>query len=162
MTDKFAYQESLFHEKMLEYAFLSEILQVAWLQRQVVNILRYEVDNAGYDLVLECEGVSRHVQLKSSKSGTKSNSVTVNAKLDAKPGGCVVWLFYDDTSGKLSSYRFFGEKDPEKCPNIGCKLGENTISHKSNPNKRQINKSRFCAGSTDFKELFKILFPKGQ
>ena len=161
MTGNFDYQESLFREKMLEYAFLSDILQAAWLRRQIVNVLRYDVDNAGCDLILECEGVSRHIQLKSSKSGAKTRKVDVNIKLETKPGGCVVWLIYDDSSGKLS-YRFFGEKDPEKHPVFGCKLGKNPKTGKPNPNKREIDKSHFCAESTDFKELFKILFPKGQ
>ena len=161
MTGKLDYQESLFREKMLEYAFLSEILQAAWLRRQIVNVLRYDVDNVGCDLILECEGVSRHIQLKSSKSGAKTSKVDVNIKLEAQPGGCVVWLIYDDSSGKLS-YLFFGEKNPEKHPVFGCKLGRSSTTRKPNHNKRELNKSRFCAESTDFKELFKILFPKGQ
>ena len=81
MTGNFDYQESLFREKMFEHAFLSEILQAAWLRRQIVNVLRYDVDNAGCDLILECEGVSRHIQLKSSKSGAETSRVDVNIKL---------------------------------------------------------------------------------
>ncbi|MCA1706608.1 MAG: hypothetical protein LC808_26435 [Actinobacteria bacterium] len=45
------YEESRTVEKLMEHIFLSEILQECWFhRRQVVEVLRAEVDAAGYDL----------------------------------------------------------------------------------------------------------------
>ena len=45
------YLESSFREKLLEHVFVSELLQEAWLGRgQTMEVLRSEVDAAGYDL----------------------------------------------------------------------------------------------------------------
>ena len=104
--------ESSFREKLLEHVFVSELLQEAWLNRhQTVEVLRSEVDASGYDMVLECSGVIRHVQLKSSRAGAKTSRQNVNVKLAEKPCGCVVWLIFAEgvTPGRVElSYRFFG------------------------------------------------------
>ena len=106
------YRESSFREKLLEHVFVSELLQEAWLNRyQTVEVLRSEVDASGYDLVLECNGVVRHVQLKSSRAGAKTSRQNVNVKLAKKPCGCVVWLIFAEgvTPGRVElSYLFFG------------------------------------------------------
>jgi len=106
------YTESSFRAKLLEHVFVSELLQEAWLNRhQTVEVLRSEVDASGYDLVLECNGVIRHVQLKSSKADAKTSKQNVNIKLAEKPSGCVVWLIFAEgvTPGRVElSYLFFG------------------------------------------------------
>lgn len=67
--ETFDYRESSFREKLLEHVFVSELLQEAWLgRRQTMEVLRSEVDAAGYDLVLECGGTIRYVQLKGSRA----------------------------------------------------------------------------------------------
>jgi len=108
------YRVSSFREKLLEHVFVSELLQEAWLGHdQTVEVLRSEVDASGYDLVLECNGVVRHVQLKSSWAGARTKRQNVNVKLAEKPCGCVVWLVFekDNTrAGRLKlDYLFFGE-----------------------------------------------------
>lgn len=58
---------STYREQLVEYVLLAELLQDGWLRRkQRIDVLRADVDGAGYDLVLSCAGVIRHVQLKSS------------------------------------------------------------------------------------------------
>jgi hypothetical protein len=44
----------------------------------ISRLLRAEVDRAGYDIVLHCNGVLRHVQLKS------SHRAAATSKVDAK------------------------------------------------------------------------------
>jgi hypothetical protein len=62
------YLQSSLREKLLEHLFIGELVQELWKQgRRDIEILRGEIDFAGYDLVLECNGVLRHVQLKSSR-----------------------------------------------------------------------------------------------
>ncbi len=53
--------DSSYIEKMIEHIFLSKILRVSWaLSKKKINVLRPEVDDSGYDLVLECQGVTRY------------------------------------------------------------------------------------------------------
>lgn len=84
---------SSFREQLVEYAFLSEVLQDGWLRRhQPVNVLRADVDAAGYDLVLECQRVMRHVQLKSTVNGGTTREQKIHSALALQPSGCVVWV----------------------------------------------------------------------
>jgi hypothetical protein len=161
------YTESSFREKLLEHVFVSELLQEGWLNRhQTVEVLRSEVDNSGYDLVLECGDVTRHVQLKSSRADSRTARQTVNIKLARKPSGCVVWLLYkeDTTSGRVKlDYLFFGGGPDEPLPSLGSfKVGRHTkadaTGHKSErPGTRVIPKQRFVA-LCGIKELMDVLF----
>ncbi len=145
------YRDSSFREKMLEHIFLAEILQEAWLVRgQTAEVLRPEVDNAGYDLVLELRGICRYIQLKGSRSGGRAGWKDVNIKLAEKPGGCVIWIFYENVQGRAKlCYRFFG-----KCPTERLDLG----NEKGKGNTRRINIGRF-EKATDVVKLFDKLFP---
>lgn len=88
---------SSFRENLLEHIFVSELLQEAWVGNDTtVEVLRSEVDSSGYDLVIEYRGMIRHIQLKSSRADAKTSRVTINTKLAEKPGGCIVWLLYDE------------------------------------------------------------------
>ncbi len=159
------FERSIFREKMLEHVFLSKLLQLAWLKkgRKRIEILRPEVDDSGYDLLLECGEERRYLQLKSSgiKSSAKSRPQIVNVGLETKAGGCVVQILSceNDESGEIQlKFRFFGDKDPKKCPNLGKEPGTHPITGKENPNKRKIHISKFCK-PTGIEELFDILFP---
>lgn len=77
----------------MEYALLSELLQDGWLRRnQPVDVLRADVDSAGYDLMLECQGGIRHVQLKSSVVGGKTREQKVHSAPARQRAGCVIWV----------------------------------------------------------------------
>jgi hypothetical protein len=59
--------QSSLREKLLEHVFIGELLRCLWrLGRRDIEVLRAEIDASGYDLVLECNGVLRYVQFKSS------------------------------------------------------------------------------------------------
>lgn len=59
------------------------------------DVLKGEVGRGGYDIVLECGGVIRHIQLKSTFAGSTVNEVTVSTRPSEKPSGCAVWLEVD-------------------------------------------------------------------
>lgn len=103
---------SSYREQLVEYLFLSELLLDGWLRRrQQVDVLRADVDGAGYDLVAECQGVMRHVQLKSSVTGGRASAQNVNLGLAAQPSGCVVWLVIEPGDANRLvrlSYRVLG------------------------------------------------------
>src|SRR5580765_8179803 len=80
---------SSYREALLEHLFAGEVMKHLWLRGNVrVEILNPQVDDAGYDLVLEANGVVRHVQLKSSHAGSSTGDVKVSLRLAEKPSGC--------------------------------------------------------------------------
>jgi hypothetical protein len=126
-----------------------------------MEVLRSEVDSSGYDLALEFNGVLRYVQLKSSSTGAKTSRQTVNAKLADKPGGCVVWLTFEEVDRRMKlQYRFYGGEPGEK-PNLGDQKGKHTRGAKAErPNTRVLSKSKFKPVGCDISLLFDLLFER--
>ncbi len=76
---------------------MAELLKDAWLRRdEPIEVLRPEVDSSGYDLVLECNNVIQHVQLKCSKVDGKVRFHKIQRKLASKPSACVVWILIEE------------------------------------------------------------------
>jgi hypothetical protein len=118
---------SSFREKALEHLFLGELLKELW-RRDVhdAEILRVEVDNAGYDLMLEFAGIQRHVQLKASHRAAKTREVPINVNLAGKPSGCVIWIRFDPATLELGPYLWFGGSPREPLPSLGTRVGRHT------------------------------------
>lgn len=117
-----AYLKSLFYEQLVEHVFVSQVLQEAWYRfGQTVEVLRSEVDSAGHDVVFECNGILRYVQLKTSKADAETRGQKVNLALASKPGGCIVWLIRheDGLSFRVRlTYLFFGGKPGQNLPSL--------------------------------------------
>ena len=161
------FRKSSFFEQLAEHVFISEILQESYYgSGMTVEILRSEIDASGYDLVLECNGVMRHVQLKTSRSQSLAASQKVHTSLAVKPSGCVVWIIRDEdpeTRRMRLSYRFFGDLPGEPLPSLAdFKVAKHTKGNaagekKERPAIRVVPKSRFRAiGTTE--ELVGVLF----
>jgi len=109
-----SYLKSTYFEKLVEHAFISEVLQEVYYSfGKSVEVLRSEVDASGYDVVFECNGILRHVQLKTSKPDAKVSRQKVNLALAEKPSGCVVWIVWDEdrsTHRMRLSYLYFGDE----------------------------------------------------
>ena len=164
MTTRLDYSQSLSREKLLEYVFLSELLQEAWCVRNwTIDILRPDVDRACYDLALECNGIRRYVQLKGSRHDARTRQVTVNAELASKPGGCVLWLSYQNVGGRIKlQYKYMGGH-PSQCPNLGDKRGRRTTpdfrgEKPERENTRVLKKTAFTP-LPDIGMLMDKLFP---
>lgn len=161
------YLKSGFFEQLIEHAFVSEILQeVYYGYGQVVEVLRSELDASGYDLVLECNGTMRHVQLKTSRPDGRTAVQKVHLKLAEKPGGCVVWIMrHEDpeTRRMRLSYRYFGGEPSERLPSLDqFKLAKHSKGDafgekKERPAIRVIPKSSFRVIETT-SELVGVLF----
>ncbi len=161
-------RNSSFVEKLIEHAFISEMLQeAAFARKQRLEVSRPEVDMAGYDLLMECGGVIRHVQLKASKSQSKTSVQKVHLDLGKKPSGCVVWIFWevDDAQNRvvLSPFLFFGSSPGKPLPSLsGFRTakhtkGDSTGRKKERPMIRSIPKGKFkVLGSAN--ELLNRLF----
>jgi hypothetical protein len=128
------YLKSTFIEQLVEHVFIAEVLQETWYGfGKTVEVLHSEVDASGYDLVFDCNGILRHVQLKTSKPN-KKGAQPVNVALGEKPSGCVVWIFRQedpDTRRMNLSFRFFGGGPGEPLPS----LEEFPLGRRTTPNK---------------------------
>src|SRR4030088_3357867 len=97
--------DSSLREQALGHVFLGQLLTFMWQSgARDIEVLKSEVDRGGYDVVLESNGIIRHVQLKSSFRGSKVREVDISTKLLHKPGGCILWLEFD--SDNLTIERF--------------------------------------------------------
>src|SRR6059036_2080203 len=81
---------SSYREMLLEHLFAGEVMRHVWLSGvKRLEILKPQVDDGGYDLVLEAGDIVRHVQLKATFRGSKVGRFSVNVALSRKPSGCV-------------------------------------------------------------------------
>jgi hypothetical protein len=148
---------------ILEHLFLGELLQTLWNARcRRIELLRAEVDAAGYDLLIECEGVARHVQLKSSHRRSKTRRVSVNDGIEGKPSGCVIWIKFDEETMKLGPYLWFGGPPNKKMPSLGDRIGQHTRRNirkerSQRPRTRVLTKGSFTQ-LADMKAVVRQLF----
>ena len=112
-------EHSSFREKLVEHLFLGELLKLSWQNGDCsLEIIKPEVDNSGYDVVVEDNGVIRHIQLKASVVGGKTANQKIHTKLQEKPSGCVIWIYFDEHTLKLGPFLFFGGAPKNSLPNI--------------------------------------------
>jgi hypothetical protein len=112
-------------ELMIETTFLSEVLQEAWFARhQLVDILHSTVDAFGYDVVMQCGDVTRHVQLKAKKKGGSTRHYAINTLLTERPAGCVVWEHVPTTNRMNFTYYWFGAGPDEPLTGLGVKVSK--------------------------------------
>src|SRR5829696_2879717 len=155
---------SSYRESLLEHLFSGAVMRHLWLKGiKRMEVLKPQVDDGGYDLVLEARGVVRQVQLKSSHTGSSTGDVRVNVALSEKPSGCVVWMFFDDETLELGPYLWFGAAPGVALPSLdehkiakhtkGNALGVKT----ERPNLRVVPK-RYFQKITTIDELVAKLF----
>ncbi|MBK3664779.1 hypothetical protein JJE66_26575 [Bradyrhizobium diazoefficiens] len=142
-------QDSSLREQALVHLFLGELLAEMWrTHRRDIEVLKGEVDRGGYDIVLESNGLIRHVQLKSSFIGSKVRNVNVGTKLSTKPGGCVIWLEFNADTLKIERYLWLGGDPGQALPDIGSRIAKHSKSNSAGqkterPMHREVAKSRF-------------------
>jgi hypothetical protein len=119
--------DSSLREQALAHIFLGQLLAFMWRNGgRDIEVLKSEVDRGGYDVVLESNGVIRHVQLKSSFRGSKVREVDVSTKLLSKPGGCILWLEFDRESLAIERFFWFGGKTGTALPDLGPRVSRHS------------------------------------
>ena len=116
--DERQFRSSSHREKVVEHVFLGELLRYLWVARiPGVQVLKPEVDAAGYDLVLSLGKVIRHVQLKASMRSASTQSQPIHGSLEEHPSGCIVWIVLNED---LSFERFlwFGGETGQPLPSL--------------------------------------------
>lgn len=155
--------DSGLREKVIEHLFVGDLLRCLWRQGvRDMEVLRAEVDRAGYDLVLEAGGIMRHIQFKASYRGAKTARVGIHTDLARKPGGCVIWIWFDPESMDLGPFLWFGGEPGAPLPPLGNRVGKHTKGDSTGakaerPNIRLIGKGQFSSLRTMesvVKELF--------
>lgn len=110
---------SSYREVLLEHLFAGEIMTHLWTTGyRRVEVLKPQVDDSGYDLVLDHGGVVRHVQLKASHTDAATARVSVNVALETKPSGCVVWVRFVEATLELKEFLWFGGEPGAKLPSL--------------------------------------------
>lgn len=106
-------------EALLEHLFAGEIMKRLWIHgKWRLEVLKPQVDDGGYDLVLEANSVVRHIQLKASFRGSRVRDLNVNTLLASKPSGCVVFVRFHPQTMDLGPFGFFGGPPGEPLPNL--------------------------------------------
>jgi hypothetical protein len=153
-------------ERMLEHLFLARLLREAWSRRRTtLEVLRPEVDVSGYDLVLEHNGIVRHVQLKASKQGSRPAYQRVHVSLAAKPAGCVIWIEFSDLDLEEKMqlrYWYLGGAPTERLNLDGCRVSRRTTHNREGvrperANIRDVPFGRFRL-LRDVSEVYEVLF----
>lgn len=157
-------QHSSFREKLVEHLFVGELLKLSWQSEECgLEFAKPEVDNSGYDLIAEANGVVRHIQLKSTYHGGKAAKQKIHMRLSEKPSGCVVWIYFNEDTLELGPFHYFGGNPGEPLPSLeGLKTARHTKGdqggHKAErPNLKVLNKGQFKSYES-VREIFQALF----
>jgi hypothetical protein len=112
------YIHSTLRERIVEHVFVGEALQLLW-QRGVtdIEVLRSEFDAGGYDLVMSCKKIVRHIQFKTTSVDGKAANIKASLKLMEKQSGCIIWIFVTREL-ELAHYRWFGGAPGQPLPDI--------------------------------------------
>jgi hypothetical protein len=108
---------SSLREKIVEHAFLAAVLRELWNQGiYTFEVSRAESDAFGYDVVIECGQIVRHIQLKS-KSERRPPKISISKTLADKPSGCVIVIILD-THLEIESFYWFGGLPGDPLPQL--------------------------------------------
>ncbi|MHA2265972.1 MAG: hypothetical protein ACXAEN_26560, partial [Candidatus Thorarchaeota archaeon] len=88
--EEFLDDDPQYREQIVEYRFLSELIQYLASKGRRLEILRVHTDSFGYDLVLKVDDITKYVQLKSVKMGGKAASWDVHKSLLQNENGVFV------------------------------------------------------------------------
>lgn len=110
---------SSYREMLIEHLFAGEVMRFLWQRGNVrMEVLKPQVDDGGYDLVLDANDIVRHVQLKASHSSAATHHVNVSLSLARRPSGCVVWCVFDEDTLELGPFLWFGGAPGKPLPSL--------------------------------------------
>jgi hypothetical protein len=111
--------ESVYRERLLEHLLIGELLKHSWLHHGAeLEVSQPSIDRAGHDVVLEANGITRHVQLKASASGATTSVQKIHLGLASKPSGCVIWMRFDSDDMRLGPFMLFAGQPGEALPSL--------------------------------------------
>jgi len=157
------YLKSSFREKLIEHLFVGELLRHSWLKGSCsLEIAKPEVDNRGYDLIAEENGIIRHIQLKASHLNARTVKQKVHTALASKQSGCIIWVYFNELTLELGPFLFFGDRFGGPLPSLGgFKIAKHTKADAEGvkaerPVIREVPKSHFHSYET-IQEIYYVL-----
>ena len=157
---------SSYREILIEHLFIGEIMRRLWIQGITqFEVLQPQVDDSGYDLVIEANGVVRHIQLKSSFDTATTGQVKASLKLAQKPSACIVWVRFNPDTVDLGPFLWFGGAPGRPIPDLTrFRVAKHTRANargikQERPNQRSIPGSQF-ESIGDYDSLVMKLFGK--
>ena len=158
---------STYRERLIEHIFIADIVQAAIKQGQIIMVSRSEIDVWGYDIVLNCDKVSRSIQLKSSLKG----SIKASLSLAGIPGSCIVRAMpsVSETESKIFlTYKIFesGATKGLALDNFAPAKASRWIKDKSGKAIRKVRSKHVSVPQSAFgrsmnaEKLFSLLFPQ--
>ena len=160
---------SSYREALIEHLFIGELLRYLWSANStssgpvLAEVLKPQVDDAGYDLAIQVDDILRHIQLKASYSGSSTANQKIHLRLAGKPSGCVIWVIFNHHTMELGPYLWFGGKPGEKLPEIESyrtakhSKGDSTGFKAERPMLRVVPKGAFKKLET-IEQLSAVLF----
>jgi hypothetical protein len=86
-------ERSSYREMLIEHLFAGELMRHFWRRESgLLEVAKPQVDDGGYDLVIESGGLIRHVQLKSSFLGSSLRAANIALALRRSPA-VASWSF---------------------------------------------------------------------
>lgn len=156
--------QSVYRERLLEHLLIGDLLKYSWLHHDaMLEVSQPSVDRAGHDVVLEANGITRHIQLKTSSSTAKTATQKINLGLATKPSGCVIWIRFDPDTLAIGPFLFFGSEPGKPLPPIDqFRIAKHSKGNASGikadrPNLRVVPLSKFKTVA-DVAALYDVLF----
>jgi len=120
MDSSIIFEHSHYVENVLEHKFLGQLCTELWRKYpgDELQIFSAEIDNQGFDLVLNFKNVTRHVQLKTKMLNSITDKFPINQGLPKVPSGCVLLIQYEPEALEIKNYRFFGNSGGCPLPDI--------------------------------------------
>jgi len=160
------YLKSSFREKLIEHLFIGALLKMSWCKGSCsLEVAKPEVDNHGYDVIVEEAGIIRHMQLKTSRFGGSTASQKIHTALSGKPSGCVVWIYFNETTQELGPFLFFGGVAGKPLPSLdGFKTAKHTKGNaegvkNERPAIKVVPKGKFTKFNT-LEQVYERLFER--
>lgn len=160
--------QSVYRERLLEHLLIGDLLRHSWLHAgATLEVSQPSIDRSGHDVVLEANGITRHVQLKSSSRCAATAVQKVHIGLAGKPSGCVIWTRFDRDTMTLGPFMFFGGEPGTPLPSLAdCRVARHTKGNaegvkKERPNLRLVSMSTFRKVA-DIPALYAALFGSAQ
>jgi len=135
-------------ERVLEYQLLAALTPELLRRGLNFEVLRGDTDRNGHDLVMEANGIMRHIQLKGMVAGGKARWLPINVALGTKPSGCVVLMNYDPAQLTITALRWFGGMPGKRLPDTGDRQAHHSKANSQGvkairPNIRELPVSQF-------------------
>ena len=167
MFNPWSPEHSVLREKVVEHLFVAELSRTLLLDLKMpFEVLRSEFDAFGYDLVIEANGVLRHIQLKTLKATGATAHVDIQLALGDKPGGCVVWMLVDSDTLAPGPFLWLGGQPSCALPPLGDRevrhsRADATGVKKVRPGLRRVLKGAFTRVGT-IRELAIMMFGQSE